>query len=140
MPYEFLYVNAFKRVSSRYNIVIGIRAPNPLGETLLREGYPSKNFHMKAKSSSTGPTIGFIAEKPIYSKVFISSYSKQINYLSSSVQKEAKAIDLKISQSRINELIKTGNLTSPGEGRYSADYLSGRQYFIVRDNGQVLDD
>ncbi|EEJ8658725.1 toxin protein [Salmonella enterica subsp. enterica] len=137
---NLLYVNAFKRVSSRYNVVIGIRAPNPLGETLLREGFPSKNFHMKAKSSPTGPTAGFIAEKPIYSKVSISSYSKQSNYLASSAQKGAKAIDLKISQSRINELIKTGNLTSHGGGYYSADYPSGRQYFVIRDNGQVLDD
>lgn len=137
---NLLYINAFKRVSSRYNVVIGIRAPNPLGETLLREGYPSKNFHMKAKSSPTGPTAGFIAEKPIYSKVPISSYSKQSNYLASSVQKGAKPIDLKISQLRINELIKTGNLTSHGGGRYSADYPSGRQYFVIRDNGQVLDD
>lgn len=137
---NLLYVNAFKRVSRIYNVVLGIRAPNPLGETLLREGNPSKNFHMKAKSSSTGPTAGFIAEKPIYSKVPISSYSKQSNYLTSSVQKGAKAIDLKISQSRINELIQTGNLTSCGGERYFADYPSGRQYFVIRGNGQVFDD
>lgn len=59
---NLLYVEAFKRVSSKYKVVLGIRAPNSLGETLLREGYPSKNFHMKAKSSPTGPTAGFIAE------------------------------------------------------------------------------
>lgn len=137
---DLLYVDAFKRVSRRYNVVLGIRAPNPLGETLLREGYPSKNFHMKAKSSPTGPTAGFIAEEPIYSKVSTSSYSKQSNYLASAVQKGAKAIDLKISQSRINELITTGNLTSYGGGRYSADYPGGRRYFFINDNGQVFDD
>lgn len=136
---NLLYVEAFKRVSRRYNVVLGIRAPNPLGEALLREGYPSKNFHMKVKSSPTGPTAGFIAENPIYSKVPIYAYSKQSDYLTSSVKKGAKAIDLKISQSRINELIKTGNLTSYGGGRYFADYPSGRQYFVIRDNGQVFD-
>lgn len=140
MNVNLLYVNAFKRVSLRYNVVIGIRAPNPLGETLLREGYPSKNFHMKAKSSPTGPTAGLIAEKPIYSKVPISSYSKQSNYLTSAVQKGAKAIDLRISKSRINELIKTGNLTSDGGEHYSAEYPSGRQKFIIKDDGQVFDD
>lgn len=124
----------------RYNVVIGIRAPNPLGKTLLREGYPSKNFHMKAKSSPTGPTAGFIAEKSIYSKVPTSSYSKQNNYLTSAVQKGAKAIDLIISKSRINELIQTGHLTSHGGGYYSANYPSGRQCFIIKDDGQVLDD
>lgn len=136
---NLLYVNAFKRVSLRYNVVLGIRAPNPLGEALLRDGYPAKNFHMKAKSSSTGPTAGFIAEKPIYSKLPISSYDKQSDYLASSFQKGAKAIDLKISQSRINELIETGNLTTHGGGRYSANYPSGRYFFVIRNNGQVLD-
>lgn len=133
-------MNAFKRVSQRYNVILGIRAPNPLGESLLREGHPSKNFHMKAKSSPTGPTAGFIAENPIYSKVSISSYSKQINYLTAAIQKGAKAIDLKITKPRIYELINSGNLKYHGEERYSADYPSGRQYFVIRGDGQVLDD
>lgn len=140
MNVNLLYINAFKRVSMRYNVVIGIRNPNPLGETLLREGYPSKNFHMKAKSSPTGPTAGFIAEKPIYSKVPASSYSKQSHYLASAVQKGAKAIELRISKGRINELIKTGNLNSHGCGHYSAKYPSGLQKFFIKDDGLVLDD
>lgn len=137
---NLLYANAFKKVAWRYKVVIGIRAPNPLGETLLREGYPSKNFHMKAKSSPTGPTAGFIAEKSIYSKIPASFYSKQTDYLQSAVKKGAKAIDLSISKSRINELINSGNLFSHGDGLYSAEYPSGRQKFIIKDDGQVLDD
>jgi insecticidal toxin complex protein TccC len=140
MDVNLLYIEAFKRVSSKYKVVLGIRAPNSLGETLLREGYPSKNFHMKAKSSPTGPTAGFIAEKPIYSKVPTTSYSKQSNYLASAIKKGAKAINLKISRSRIKELINTGNLTSHGGDKYSAVYPSGRQHFIIKDDGQVLDD
>jgi insecticidal toxin complex protein TccC len=140
MDVKLLYVDAFKRVSSKYKVVLGIRAPNSLGETLLREGYPSKNFHMKAKSSSTGPTAGFIAEKTIYSKIPMPSYNKQSNYLASAVKKGAKAIDLVISKSRINELIKTGNLTPHGGGLYSAVYPSGLQHFIIKDDGQVFDD
>lgn len=109
MDVNLLYVEAFKRVSSEYKVVLGIRAPNSLGETLFREGYPSKNFHMKAKSSPKGPTAGFIAGKTIYSKVPTTSYSKQSNYLASDIKKGAKAINLKISKSRMNELINTGN-------------------------------
>ncbi|HHR6132071.1 TPA: anthrax toxin-like adenylyl cyclase domain-containing protein [Providencia alcalifaciens] len=135
-----LYVNAFKRVAKKYHVVIGVRAPNPLGETLLREGYPSKNFHMKAKSSPTGPTAGFIAEKALYSKVPTSSYHKQNSQLTSAIQKGAKAIHLTISQSRIHELIRSGNLTYHGDRHYSAQYPCGRQHFIIREDGQVFDE
>ncbi|WP_407905646.1 anthrax toxin-like adenylyl cyclase domain-containing protein [Escherichia coli] len=140
MNIQLLYIDAFKRVSSKYKVVLGIRKPNPLGETLLREGYPSKNFHMKAKSSSTGPTAGFITEKVIYSKVPATDYSKQGNLIASAVQKGAKAINLIISKSRINELIKTGDLTTHGNGHYSAVYPCGRQFFIIKSDGQVFDD
>lgn len=140
MNINLLYIDAFKRVSSKYRVVLGIRAPNPLSETFLREGYPSKNFHMKAKSSTTGPTAGFIAEKSIYSKVPTTSYSKQTNYLADAVKNGSKAINLIISRTRISELINTGNLTSHGGDSYSAFYPSGRQYFIIKDDGQVFDD
>ncbi|EBU4459517.1 anthrax toxin-like adenylyl cyclase domain-containing protein [Salmonella enterica] len=140
MNIKFLYADAFKCVSSKYKVVLGLREPNPLSETLLREGYPSKNFHMKAKSSSTGPTAGFITEKVIYSKVPTTDYNKQSNLLAFAVQKGAKAIDLIISKSRINELIKTGNLTAHEGDHYSAVYPSGRQFFIIKSDGQVFDD
>lgn len=137
---DLLYADAFKRVAMKYNVVLGIRMPNPLGRTLLSEGYPSKNFHMKAKSSQTGPTAGFIAEKPIYSKISPSSHHKQSDYIASAAKKGATAIDLKISKYRINELISTGNLTEMGNGRYYAEYPSGRQEFIINSDGQVFDD
>lgn len=140
MNVNLLYINAFKRVSAKYNVVIGIRAPNPLGETLLREGHPSKNLHMKAKSSPTGPTAGFIAQKAIYSKVSISDYNKHNIHIASAVQMGAKAIDLIITKPRINELIATGNLKRHGGESYSADYPSGKHYFIIKNDGRVLDD
>lgn len=39
---ELLYSQAFKRTANKYNVIIGVRAPNPLGETLLK-----KAFHQK---------------------------------------------------------------------------------------------
>lgn len=136
---DLLYADAFKRVAMKYNVVLGIRMPNPLGKALLNEGYPSKNFHMKAKSSQTGPTAGFITEDPIYSKVLPSSYRKQSDYVASAVKKGAVAIDLKISNERITELINTGHLTDTGKGHYYAEYPSGRQHFIINDRGEVFD-
>ena len=137
---DLLYADAFKRVARRYNVVLGIRMPNPLGRTLLNEGYPSKNFHMKAKSSQTGPTAGFITEDPIYSKISPSSYPKQSDYIASAVKKGAVAIDLRISKERIKELISSGHLMDTGNGHYYAEYPSGRQQFIINDEGEVFDE
>lgn len=135
---ELLYSQAFKRTANKYNVIIGVRAPNPLGETLLKEGFPSKNFHMKAKSSPTGPTAGFIAEDPIYSKVSPSAYKKQRASIDKAKALGSESIDLFISKSRINELIDTGNLNSLGENRYSAKYPYGTQEFEIGNNGRVL--
>lgn len=102
---------------------------------------------MKAKSSSTGPTAGFIAENPIYSKVPVSAYQKQSNYIKTAMSKGAKAIDLIISEARIKALIETGDLHVEtgdlhdlGGGQYSANYPDGLQKFIITEDGHVLDD
>lgn len=136
-----LYSDAFSRVAKKYNVVIGIRAPNPLGESLLREGYPSKNFHMKAKSSATGPTAGFIAEKPEYSKVAAEgeAQDKQQEAIDAARKKGAKAVPLIISQERIIELMKTGDLKYEND-RYWADYPKGRKEFAIKETGLVLDE
>nr|ELA0225361.1 RHS repeat protein [Klebsiella aerogenes] len=135
---ELLYSPAFKRTAKKYNVIIGIRDPNPLGETLLKEGFPSKNFHMKAKSSPTGPTAGFIAEDPIYSKVSPSEYKKQKASIDKAKALGSKSISLSISNSRVNELIDTGNLNALGGNRYSAKYPSGTQEFKIENNGGIL--
>ncbi|WP_237747752.1 CyaA/EF/ExoY family adenylyl cyclase toxin, partial [Yersinia pestis] len=95
-------------------------------------------FHMKAKSSPTGPTAGFIAEDPIYSKVSPSAYKKQRASIDKAKALGSESIDLFISKSRINELIDTGNLNSLGENRYSAKYPYGTQEFEIGNNGRVL--
>lgn len=137
---HLLYVEAFKRVAKKYNVVLGIRAPNPLGESLLRENHPSKNFHMKAKSSPSGPTAGFIAENPIYSKVSRTAYKKQSDYIAAAINKGAKALPLKISRLRIEELVAAEVLIHLGQDRYCAWYPSGLQHFKIRNDGLVLDD
>jgi len=137
---HLLYAEAFSRVAKKYNVVLGVRAPNSLGESLLSENHPSKNFHMKAKSSTSGPTAGFIAESPIYSKVKTSAYKKQEEYIASALKKSAKALNLKISKQRIDELIRTGVLSDIGKGHYQAHYQSGLQKFVIQNDGLVRDE
>ncbi|EAA2100039.1 hypothetical protein F9H41_21525 [Salmonella enterica subsp. enterica serovar Montevideo] len=67
-PGSHLYSDAFQKCSNKYNVIIGLRYPSKIGQLHLKEGFPSKNFHVKAKSSVSGPTAGFIPEKALYSK------------------------------------------------------------------------
>lgn len=137
---HLLYADAFSRVAKKYNVVLGVRAPNPLGETLLRENHPSKNFHIKAKSSTSGPTAGLIAENPIYSKVQKKDHKKQSEYIATILKKGAKALSFKISRQRIDELISAGALSHIANGHYQAHYPSGLQKFVIQEDGLVMDE
>ncbi len=105
--------------------------------SLLAEGFPSKNFHVKAKSSPTGPTAGFIAENPAYSKVAPEKHGLQKKYIQESVKKGAELVPLTLSSQRVNELLMAGELKSLGGQRYSAEYPSGTQHFFIGKDGAV---
>ncbi|WP_459177137.1 anthrax toxin-like adenylyl cyclase domain-containing protein [Ewingella americana] len=77
-------------MATRYNVVIGVRSPNPLSFGLLKEGLPSKNFHIKAKSSPAGPTAGYLTEDPKYSKTPI-SFSQQHNHYIDAAKKRGSS-------------------------------------------------
>lgn len=138
--FELLYGNAFRRVAARYQVVLGVRCPNPLGDTLLREGAPSKNFHMKAKSSPTGPTAGYIAEDPRYSKLTPTAYAQQRRYIEQAVAKGAQAQALVLSASRLRELLDKGELSRTADGRYAAAYPGGTCVFTIDAQGRVYDE
>ncbi|ELI7922717.1 hypothetical protein RSE70_001968 [Yersinia enterocolitica] len=135
-----LYETAFKKVANRYKVVIGVRSPNPLSFTLLKDGFPSKNFHVKAKSSPTGPTAGFITEEPKYSKTPLYLRQQHINYINEAKSKGARIVDLVISKIRRVELVKNKKLISSGGNRYSATYPNGIFYFIIDTSGCVFDE
>ncbi|PHM74258.1 anthrax toxin-like adenylyl cyclase domain-containing protein [Xenorhabdus kozodoii] len=138
---EFLYQNAFIRVANRYKVVIGVRKPNPLSLPLLEEGAPSKNFHMKAKSSSTGPTAGYITADPKYSKIgrSINEQNQYRDQITSAIRKGAKEVDLVISRSRLNDLQAKNELKMQREGVYSATYHGENYQFHIDKNGKVFD-
>lgn len=135
-----LYNKAIQRTAKKYGVIISVRFPNPRGATLLKEGYPSKNFHLKAKSSGTGPTSGFIAENPHYSKVSPDNYEKQIKAIEEAMGKGAESVQLILSKARIQELIATGEISHLQLDTYSATYPGGKKIFHIGDDGAVFDD
>ena len=60
---------ATKLVAQRLDEVIIFRSTGPWAKRWLERGYPSKNFHVKGKSSDWGPHAGLVSYDGIYSKV-----------------------------------------------------------------------
>ncbi|MGN7915247.1 anthrax toxin-like adenylyl cyclase domain-containing protein [Enterobacter sp. 22466] len=137
MILELPYDSAFKRVASKYHVVLGLRYPNPLSFSLLKAGAPSKNFHIKAKSSCSGPTAGFIPEEAKYSKVACSLYRKHEEEITIAKRKGAKAVPLVISSDRIQELIRRNVMKDLGNKGYSAVFPSGVHHFFIDSEGAV---
>ncbi|MGV3344971.1 anthrax toxin-like adenylyl cyclase domain-containing protein [Enterobacteriaceae bacterium LUAb1] len=136
---KFLFHHSFQQVANKYNVIIGVREPNPASITLLREGNPSKNFHMKAKSSITGPTAGFITEEARYSKCQPVYYQQHNDYIKKAKQEGALAVDLIISKNRIIELITNQHLYYADGERYIAYYHGQPEIFFIDKYGKVLD-
>lgn len=57
------------RVADRLNEVIIFRSTGPWSRRWIELGYPTKNFHVKGKSSDWGPQAGFVPYNGTYSKV-----------------------------------------------------------------------
>ncbi|HTW82292.1 MAG TPA: anthrax toxin-like adenylyl cyclase domain-containing protein [Terracidiphilus sp.] len=62
-------MSATVRVADRLNEVIIFRSTGPWSRRWIELGYPTKNFHVKGKSSDWGPQAGFVPYDGKYSKV-----------------------------------------------------------------------
>jgi hypothetical protein len=62
-------MEACLRVADQLNEVIIFRSTGPWSMRWIEKGYPTKNFHVKGKSSDWGPQAGFVPYRGIYSKV-----------------------------------------------------------------------
>lgn len=62
-------MQACKAVANRLNEVIIFRSTGSWSMRWIAAGYPTKNFHVKGKSSDWGPQAGFVPYDGIYSKV-----------------------------------------------------------------------
>jgi hypothetical protein len=60
---------AASQVADRLNEVIIFRSTGPWSRRWIELGYPTKNFHVKGKSSDWGPQAGFVPYDGYYSKV-----------------------------------------------------------------------
>ncbi|VVD61498.1 Bifunctional hemolysin/adenylate cyclase [Pandoraea capi] len=126
------FAESIQRVSNQYRVVIGLRRPNAMGQSLLREGFPTKNFHVKAKSSAAGPTAGFVPIEPKYAKIGVEQWAKQANAIASALKSGAKAVNLRLSPARVKELVTLGAMTHAGGATYRATYPGGAMTFSLR--------
>lgn len=62
-------MTACGRVATQLNEVIIFRSTGPWSQRWIRRNYPTKNFHVKGKSSDWGPMAGFVPYLGKYSKV-----------------------------------------------------------------------
>ena len=62
-------MRACKQVADRLNEVIIFRSTGPWSKRWIEKGYPTKNFHVKGKSSDWGPQAGLVPYDGYFSKV-----------------------------------------------------------------------
>lgn len=62
-------MEATRRVATQLDEVIIFRSTGPWSKRWLEKDYPSKNFHVKGKSSDWGPHAGLVPYDGTYSKV-----------------------------------------------------------------------
>lgn len=102
------YCNELQAVADRLETVIIIRDPNFKGQTLLDEGHATKSSHIKAKSSETGPTSGFVAVEPRYTKLS-QAEGKQAAAINASFAQGCKAQQIFLSPARVAEMTSNDN-------------------------------
>ena len=110
-PDNLLFSNAFQKTVDKYNCVVSVRLPSTLGQIHLKENFPTKNFHIKAKSSPSGPTAGLISTDPRLSKRPKSKWEEQTKDIDKALNSGASKLPLQLSQSQIQALQTQGAMT-----------------------------
>jgi hypothetical protein len=130
----------FQRVADDTRCVIACRSVGPLCTTLIKEGYATKGFHVKAKSCNWGPMAGFVLSDPRFSKrgatrTAVESQRRDIHH---AIYKEgADEIQVCMSDRRRKELERRNCIERTGgtinEMGYTAEPPSGgRMRFMLR--------
>lgn len=97
----------FSNYARENNIIFGFRPVSPIATTLIREGLPTKGYHIKGKSSDWGPQAGFICCDQSLSKMAgrlteIKNYNEKIQRCIKNGY--ASAGPLVVSAQRLSEL------------------------------------
>ncbi|WP_422488994.1 anthrax toxin-like adenylyl cyclase domain-containing protein [Endozoicomonas sp. ALE010] len=123
IPYNLL--SQLKEAADHRGAALFTRPVEPVCRTLIDEGWPTKHFRIKAKSSNWGAQAGTIPVLQQYSKLAldrdskIEKYSKQAEKCLKGVDRHgnpyAEAVPLRISQNRLEELERNGYLYQRNE-------------------------
>jgi hypothetical protein len=97
-----LHAEGFQEVADATGNVILSRAVGKYATGLILEGYASKGFHNKAKSSNWGPMAGFVLADPRFTKVggTAQGVQEQKKALLHAVAEHAIGVPLFISENR----------------------------------------
>ena len=154
IPLELL--RDLQKAASERGAALLTRPVEPICRTLIAEGWPTKHFRIKAKSSNWGAQAGTIPVLQRYSKLALDTESKIDKYTrlarESLVEEEcARAIPLTISTARLTELEQQGYLYGRNERAtpegtrclyfttrtcHQEDGPEHRQLLILQPNGQ----
>ncbi|WP_257267264.1 CyaA/EF/ExoY family adenylyl cyclase toxin [Endozoicomonas sp. ONNA2] len=123
IPYDLL--SRLREAADNRGAALFTRPVEPVCRTLIDEGWPTKHFRIKAKSSNWGAQAGTVPVLQQYSKLALDEDSKIEKY-SKLAQKSLQEVDrkgnpyaqsvpLRISQARLEELERTGYLYQRNE-------------------------
>ncbi|WP_339540318.1 anthrax toxin-like adenylyl cyclase domain-containing protein [Pseudomonas sp. RA_5y_Pfl1_P24] len=106
------------KIALATNSIIGVRPVETVATGLIEAGHPTKDFHIKGKSANWGPQAGLICTDQAFSKLekFKSDAPGKVSRANEQIQEcindgHAVAIPLKLSRSRLGELMKLGQIT-----------------------------
>ncbi|STQ90202.1 anthrax toxin-like adenylyl cyclase domain-containing protein [Iodobacter fluviatilis] len=133
---------ALQKVAIESGCIIAFRPVEPISTQLIDENYPTKNFHIKGKSSTWGPMAGFITVDQLLSKQEGSDKIGSSNQKVQECLKDGYAVSghLEISAERLTYLINEGVLQRQGDTLYATGPSGTKYEFSVcanKDNGML---
>lgn len=139
---------AFLSVARETNTAIASRSVGVYATQLIREGYATKGYHVKAKSCDWGPMAGFVLADPALGKKGTSSeaVSWQLGKINDAIRDGAQSLPLYISDRRKVALPRLMMKNSKrylvsekaGEHRVQANAKDGRSHeFILVEVGRI---
>lgn len=108
------HVDGIIKVAKETNTVIMVRPVNKYSTNLIKDGFATKDLHVKGKSSDWGPQAGFICCDQSLSKLRrkgqseIPAFNKKVE--ESIKNNFAKSVPLIISKQRVEELIAANKI------------------------------
>lgn len=81
-----IHATKLAKLSKKMNLIFGFRPIDPLNAQLMRQKFPTKPMHIKAKTSNWGPMAGFICINQALSKLVFSDSKEMIDRANAEVK------------------------------------------------------